>query len=99
MKVFVFGAGASLASQIERNNLLEKHRAPLVNELFNPCYHYYALDLGFSKEEFVEVHNLMYPEGSIEKWLTNKWSAISLKKNNMTMDAERKDFGRMTFYI
>lgn len=99
MKVFIFGAGASLASQNNSNKIGESQKAPLVDDLFKPQYWGYAEQLGFSGEDFVEYHNSVVSGYPLEQLLTDKSKAILQKKHRITMEAERKDFGRITFYI
>ncbi len=88
-----------MASQNDSNKIGESQKAPLVDELFKPQYWTYAEQLGFSGSDLIEYHNLVVSGNSLEQLLTDKWEAILRKKNNMTIDAERKDFGRITFYV
>lgn len=88
-----------MASQNDSNRIGESQKAPLVDDLFKPQYWSYAEQLGFTGDDFVEYHNAVVSGCPLEQLLTDKWQAILQKKHRMTMDAERKDFGRITFYI
>jgi hypothetical protein len=96
MKVFIFGAGASLASQ-EQTSLNESQRAPLVDQLFNPRYGNSATDI-LSDDEFQEGR-VGAESGSLETWLTRRWEQIESRKQDITKFAERAFFGRICFYI
>lgn len=98
MKLFIFGAGASLAAQ-HGLTYTEGHpeRSPLVDQLFDDKYKIYMLngaefDLPKCREEVAIA-------GSLEKYLTNRWQNIPSKKSTSVQRAERTFFGRITFYI
>src|SRR5713226_7303690 len=97
MKVFVFGAGASKGSQTD---VAPEQRAPLVNDLFDPNYFAYANLAGFHGGDMVRFRQAMSESGgSLEAWLTQKWESIEGLRQEVSKQAERGDFGRLTFYI
>lgn len=98
MKLFIFGAGASLAAQ-HSQTYTDGHaeRAPLVDQLFDEKYKIYMLngaefDLPKCKEEVAKV-------GSLEKYLTDRWQNIASRKSSLVQKAEKTFFGRLTFYV
>lgn len=98
MKVFVFGAGASVASQ-EGANIAAADKAPLVDNLFDVPYRKRALQLGFSMSDLEEYLGSITPGTSLEKYLTDRWDGIQLKKTEQYKNAERKSFGKLTYYL
>ncbi|MCL4363802.1 hypothetical protein M1328_01025 [Patescibacteria group bacterium] len=98
MKIFVFGAGASQAAQHELTYGREHpQRAPLMNELFNKQYNdniVNGLNLDIN-ECRLEVEKTK----SLEKWLTNRWDAISAIKTDEKRRAELSWFGNINLYI
>lgn len=101
-KVFVFGAGASRASQdSQKNPQAETHIAPLVNELFKRHYQdaAYAILSGsdFDRCE-TECQRAIENGGNLERWLTERWEAISTF-GPQKQRAEKAFFGRVCFYL
>lgn len=99
MKVFIFGAGASLGSQGNTNGIETKKRAPLVNNLFEGPYRDYAIDIGVSPAELHDFDSKVKEVGSLEKWLTDEWNGISKIKTEHKKLSKLSTFGRLTFYI
>lgn len=97
MKVFIFGAGASKASQIDELRLARK--APMVDELFDDRYHTWAEMVGLTKVELKDCRENIQKIGSLEKWLTNRWKKVSTYKTVRTQDSEKYFFGKVTLYI
>jgi len=97
MKVFIFGAGASKASQIDE--LRPSRKSPLVDELFDDVYHTWAEMVGLTKVELDDCMENIRKIGSLEKWLTDRWEKISTYKTPRTQDSEKYFFGKVTLYI
>src|SRR5436309_12302128 len=98
MKVFIFGAGASLASQGKDPHPDVSSRAPLVDQLFDPQYGDSARNI-LSDEDFQEGRLGAQSAGSLEKWLTQRWEQIESRKQEITKTSERPFFGRSGFFI
>jgi hypothetical protein len=99
MKVFIFGAGASQASQQPpRGSNVTSPRAPLVDQLFEPQYGDCARNI-LSDEDFQEARLATQSIGSLEKWLTQRWKQIQSLKQDITKTSERAFFGRICFYL
>jgi hypothetical protein len=99
MKVFIFGAGASRASQQSPLGFnVPSPRAPLVNQLFGPEYGKFARDI-LSDEEFQEARLGTESAGSLEQWLTQRWEQIQSLKQDTTKTGEKAFFGRICVYI
>ncbi len=98
MKVYIFGAGASQASQ-DRTTFEYSHpqKSPLTNELFNPQYKEY-IEHGISLDQ-EECLNEVLHAGSVENWLTGRWSQIDAYPLEEIRHAERTWFGNLTFYM
>lgn len=97
MKVFIFGAGASLGSQNEKYAKGSQHRAPLVDELFDIAYKDYAVDI-LSPDDLTDSNIALKENQTIEQWLTTRWENIK-NKDEKTKHAELAFFGRVTIYI
>ena len=95
MKIFIFGAGASLASQGPNP---QSRIAPLVDQLFDPRYGDCATDI-LSDEDFQEARSAAEKAGSLEKWLTQRWERIQSLREDITKTAEKAFFGSICFYI
>ena len=98
MKIFVFGAGASLAAQ-NPSTYHENHyqRAPLVDGIFNKAYKGSMVkgiefDLPSIRKEVKKV-------GSVEKWLTDRWYAINSLRTERKKQSEKSLFGKLTIYL
>ena len=100
MKIFIFGAGASLGSQGKIPYSNPSLQAPLVDELFKPVYQNSAFQI-LSATEFAECQKAV--EGienkSVEKWLTQEWNSIDSISDAMVKNAQRALFGHILFYI
>src|SRR5581483_504423 len=98
MKIFVFGAGASVDAQ-NQVTYTKGHpeRAPLVNDLFNEQYKEMMVEgLNFDIEECRKKTQEL---GSLEGWLTQRWDAIQSLKTGRAQRAERSWFGNINLYI
>lgn len=95
MKIFVFGAGASKASQPEDTN--PNQRSPLVDELFAGEYEEYARGVMVGNELAV-CRGEAEKNGSVEAWLTARWEAAA-QKSDQTKMAELSFFGRVGVYV
>jgi hypothetical protein len=79
MKVFIFGAGASQASQQSPLGFnVPSPKAPLVDQLFDPQYGDCASNI-LPDDEFQEVRLGVQSGGSLEKWLTQRWEQIQIR--------------------
>jgi len=99
MKIFIFGAGASLGSQDRTIGSLDpSFHAPLVDQLFNPTYKKYSNNT-LNESEFEECKNAVKSCGSLERWLTERWEAIQALRDENSKQAEKAFFGGITFYL
>src|SRR5262249_39049234 len=99
MKVFIFGAGASQASQQPpRGSNVPSPKAPLVDQLFEPQYGDCGRNI-LSDEEFQEARLGTESARSLEQWLTQRWEQIQSRKQDTTKTGEKAFFGRICFYI
>ena len=96
MNLYIFGAGASKASQDGLNDA--KNIPPLVNELFDKQYYPYAKLIHLPKENLESYKHSMNSQ-PLEKWLTNWWEGIKDINEPLVKSAEKTDFGKLTFYI
>ncbi len=97
MKVYIFGAGASLGSQ-DTSQLQPQLHAPLINNLFDSQYHTYASDVFVSKSRIEQLKKLIGDE-SIEEWLTKGWTKLGEPHGKEALAAGRKLFGDLALYI
>jgi len=98
MKLFIFGAGASVDAQ-NQVTYTEGHpeRAPLVNNLFNEQYKDMKVEgLNFDIEE---CRAKIKETDSLEGWLTERWTAIDSLKTDRAKRAEKGWFGNINLYI
>lgn len=97
MKVYIFGAGASLGSQ-EHQTISKDLKSPLVNELFSPIYERYASEVFLSP---TRVRKLAAQLGdqSLEEWLSSEWIKLGEPHGNEALAYGRKLFGDITLYI
>lgn len=99
MKVFIFGAGASVASQgldYERGQL----KAPFSNELADPRYSDIARKVGLSLSPLASLnYKVLKSQKSLEQCLTEQWNEIDSLKIESSKEAERKFFGLFTYYL
>ena len=100
MKIYVFGAGASLGSQNLEHILTSSSRAPLVDELFNQRYRDLSLYM-FSPTRFNELSNEIEERKnkSVEDWLGEKWQRIETINSLMVKKSEVNEFGHIVYYI
>jgi hypothetical protein len=100
MKVYILGAGASLASQGDLERIARGNWAPLVNDLFDERYTDHAVAVGLGRQDLASYRESFQAQGgSLEKWLTDRWDAIRQMQTTQAQRAERMVFGRLTFYI
>jgi hypothetical protein len=96
MKVYIFGAGASLASQ-GNQELSPKLTSPLVDQLFDPTYEVYASSVFVSKEKIRQLKSQI-GDTSLEEWLTTEWVRIGEPHGKEALAAGRKTFGDLALY-
>lgn len=97
MKVFIFGAGASLGSQ--DLEIPETHlRAPLINNLFDSQYNTHAAEVRVSYSRLDELKKLIGDE-SLEEWLTKEWTRLDELNSKEALAQGRKLFGDLALYI
>lgn len=97
MKIFVFGAGASQASQ-NQVTYTSSHpeRAPLADDLFSEQYKDSWIEgLSFDIAECRENTK----EGGLENWLTQRWNNIASLSTERAKHSERSWFGNVNLYI
>lgn len=99
MKVFIFGAGASLGSQgvdFERLHV----KAPLVSDLADPRYSDIADYVGLSQDFLSSLQaEILKSNKSLEQCLTDRWDKINTLNSESKKRTERKFFGQFTFYL
>jgi len=96
MKVFVFGAGASMDSQ-HIDNMSESLKAPLMRELFLARYSVYAQEVGLPLYKFAELRSLA--GNNVEQYLTNRWEVIQRHQSRHYQEGEKRLFGKLVFYM
>lgn len=97
MKVYIFGAGASLGSQdlaIPETNL----RAPLIDNLFDSQYQTHANEVNISPSRLNELKELIGDE-SLEEWLTKEWIKLGKAHSKEALAEGRKLFGDLALYV
>lgn len=96
MKVFIFGAGASRASQTK--HVKPYQVSPLTNELVSPEYFRYANEI---KMPLFELSSYIPndPKISLEKLLTERWEQVNKYNTVARRDAAKASFGKFTFYL
>jgi hypothetical protein len=101
MKIFIFGAGASLGSQNGRYGQESVYRAPLMDELFHHRYRKIARDylLDDTLLDKFELEISHREDKSVEKWLSEKWVSLKDIKSEDKKRAEINVFGKIVFYI
>jgi len=97
MKVYIFGAGASLGSQ-EKQEMPDNHAAPLVDQLFDPKYEAYANEVYVSPAK-IRAFKDKIGDTPLEPWLTAEWTRLGEPHGKETLAAGRKDFGDLALYI
>lgn len=97
MRLLIFGAGASYASQ---NHLYNETnlRSPITNEFFDPKYLKYAEHVNFTEDELNDFKEGYESGKNLEVWLTNKWNQLE-GLNQSIREIDRALFGKFTFYI
>src|SRR4051812_4583557 len=98
MRVFVFGAGASLGSQVPERAVGTRERAPLVNDLFSEAYAGASNGL-LTPKQLEQIRAEVDRAPSLEDWLTARWDAIPTKTVATIQESEKAFFGRVTFYV
>lgn len=100
MKIYIFGAGASVGSQNPEKTITSSSRAPLVDELFNQRYRELSLYM-FSQTRFNELCNEAEErkDNSVENWLGEKWERIEKINSSMVKKSEVNSFGHIVMYI
>jgi len=97
MKIYIFGAGASLGSQ--DSEIPETHlRAPLINNLFDSQYHTHANDVNISPTRLNELKELI-GDDSLEEWLTKEWVKLSKPHSKEALAEGQKLFGDLALYV
>lgn len=97
MKVFIFGAGASVGSY---EDSWPSIKTPLVNEIFDEKYHGFAGEVGLSSEQLNNFRNDFIRRGiSLEQWLTEQWDFKNTLSTDQALRSRRKNFGLLTFYL
>lgn len=97
MKVFIFGAGASLGVQ-DQEKFKSGHpqKAPLIDELFDKQYkpswfNLVSFDLGKYKKQSESK--------GVEEYLTQKWDEINNYKTERAKTAALSEFGIVSIYL
>ena len=100
MKVYIFGAGASVGSQNPAKDITSSSRAPLIDELFNQRYREFSRYM-FSLTRFNELCNEVEErkDKSVENWLGEKWERIQGIKSTMIRNSEINNFGHIVMYV
>src|SRR2546430_8190723 len=96
MKVFVFGAGASMDSQ-HIDNMSESLKAPLMRELFLDRYSGYAQEVDLPLSKFADLRS--QAGNNVELYLTNRWEEIQGHQSRQYQEAEKRLFGKLVFYM
>src|SRR5579864_1328893 len=96
MKIFVFGAGASMDAQ-QIVNLPPGEKAPLMRELFDERYYPFAKEIGMSRDTFVELRATA--GANVESYLTRRWDEKLEHKSRRFREAEQNLFGQLVFYL
>lgn len=97
MKIYIFGAGASLGSQ-DTSTLMPQLHAPLINNLFDSQYHSNAADIFVSTERIEELKQLI-GDASVEEWLTKEWVKLQKPHGKEAIAMGRKLFGDLALYL
>lgn len=97
MKVFVFGAGASKASQNPTTyGRGGADSAPLADDLFSEQYQG-ALMQGLTID--INECRQQTTDKGVEEWLTEKWKSIESLTTERARHAERSWFGHINLYL
>lgn len=108
MKLFVFGAGASLASQelsiaaqdpddILRPTLTP---APLIDHLFNKIYVEIAEEVGLHRQDLETYRSRIEASGlSLEAWMTQEWDLIESMEDKGMQNAAYAQFDHFGVFI
>ncbi len=105
MKIFIFGAGASYASNTEVT--AKRDRSPLTSELLNDEYLVWGEEVGFTKFDRDQIQidytnftkNAYSKRETLESYLTSRWEQISKIKTPGKKQSEYNLFGKLHFYI
>jgi hypothetical protein len=98
MKVYIFGAGASLGSQDSQGITNKMLISPLVDDLFNPRYETYASDVFLSPTRIRSMAQSVGDQ-SLEEWLSAEWTKLGEPHGKEALAYGRKLFGDLTLYI
>lgn len=100
MKIYVFGAGASLGSQNPEQPLTSQSRAPLIDEIFSPRYKDLALHI-LSASELATFNTEIEkrPDKSVESWLEEQWNVIPTIPSTANKNSQTRLFGRKAMYL
>jgi hypothetical protein len=96
MKIFVFGAGASMDAQ-HIENLSPAVKAPLMRELFAERYYTFAQEVGLPHDKFVELRTTT--GDNVEQYLTQRWAEKLEHQSRRFREAEQNLFGQLVFYM
>jgi hypothetical protein len=96
MKIYIFGAGASLGSQ-DKKTLAPKEKSPLVDQIFDAVYEEYA-DALYIDRSILRNIKTQIGEAPLEKWLTDEWHRIHAPHGKETLSAGLKRFGNLSLY-
>lgn len=100
MKIYVFGAGASLGSQNPEQPITSSSRAPLIDEIFNSRYKDLALHiLSASELSMFQQEVEKRSDKSVEKWLEEQWNAIPNIPSTANKNSQTRLFGRKAMYL
>src|SRR5581483_8424080 len=96
MKIFIFGAGASMDAQ-HVENLSPGVKAPLMRELFDERYYPFAQEVGLSHDKFVDLRSAV--GDNVEQYLTKRWEERHEHQSRRFREAEQNLFGQIVFYM
>lgn len=100
MKIYIFGAGASLGSQEPILSTDNPMRAPLIDELFEDRYSSFATyTLEKEKLEFFRKEISSREDKSLEKWLETQWNNIEKITPIQSRKSQKRLFGHVLFYL
>jgi len=95
MKIFVFGAGASMDAQ--HGDFSPGVKAPLMRELFDEQYYPFAQEVRLPHDKFVELRSTAGE--NVESYLTHRWEEKLEHQSRRFREAEQNLFGQLVFYM
>jgi hypothetical protein len=95
MKVYIFGAGASLGSQSK--DIEPNLKAPLIDNVFDADYEEYADALYIDRAKLREIKSRI-GDAPLEEWLTKEWDRIHEPHGKEVLSAGLKTFGDLSLY-